>query len=142
MSGHENTMSFDQDPYVAAFPENREFWVAAAEGRLLLKTCDDCGRTHWYPRAVCPLCGSERLRWVQASGRGTLYAFSPARRTEPQYTLAYVTLDEGPTLMTNIVGAAPETLRVGQSVSVRFQSSDEGRMMPFFTPAPPDPAAP
>ena len=135
MSGHENTMSFDQDPYVAAFPENREFWAAAAEGRLLLKTCDDCGRTHWYPRAVCPLCGSERLRWTPATGRGTVYAFSPARRAEPAYTLAYVTLEEGPTLMTNIVGAVPEALRIGQPVRVRFQPSAEGRAMPFFEPA-------
>jgi hypothetical protein len=126
---------FEQDPFVAAFPETREFWVAAGEGRLLLPRCDDCGRNHWYPRAHCPLCGSVRLRWVQASGRGTLHAFSPARRAEPQYTLAYVTLDEGPTLMTNIVGAPPEALRIGQPVVVRFQPSAEGRMMPFFAPA-------
>jgi uncharacterized OB-fold protein len=126
---------FEQDPFAAAFPETREFWVAAAAGRLLLPRCDDCGHTHWYPRAHCPLCGSVKLRWTEASGRGTLHAFSPARRAEPQYTLAYVTLEEGPTLMTNIVGAPPEALRIGQPVVVRFQAAPEGRMMPFFAPA-------
>jgi uncharacterized OB-fold protein len=126
---------FAQDPFAAAFPETREFWEAAAQGRLMLRLCEDCGRTHWYPRAMCPLCGSARVRWTQASGRGTLYAFSPARRAEPQYTLAYVTLEEGPTLMTNIIDAAPEALRLGQPVVVRFQAAPEGRMMPFFAPA-------
>ncbi|MEK9721528.1 MAG: OB-fold domain-containing protein [Quisquiliibacterium sp.] len=119
---------------MAAFPENREFWLVASQGRLVLRHCDDCNQPHWYPRAVCPLCGGEKLRWMPASGRGTLYAFSTARRIEPPTTLAYVKLDEGPTLMTNIVDANPESLRIGQQVTVRFLPSAEGRLMPFFAP--------
>jgi hypothetical protein len=134
MSESTQTLSFEQDPFAAAFPETREFWAAAAQGQLLLRTCDDCARPHWYPRALCPLCGGTRLRWVQASGRGTVYAFSTARKASPPYTLAYVTLAEGPTLMTNIVEASPESLRIGMPVTVRFQPSQEGRMMPFFRP--------
>jgi uncharacterized OB-fold protein len=126
--------TFEHDPFVAAFPETRAFWTAAAEGRLMLPVCEDCGRAHWYPRALCPLCGSEKLRWTPASGRGTVHAFSPARRAEPQYVLAYVTLDEGPTLMTNLVGAPIDAWSIGQAVQVRFQPSTEGRMMPFFEP--------
>jgi len=125
---------FERDPFVAAFPETRAFWEAAADGRLMLPVCEDCGRAHWYPRALCPLCGSEKLRWTPASGRGTVHAFSPARRAEPQYVLAYVTLDEGPTLMTNLVGAPIDAWSIGQVVQVRFQPSTEGRMMPFFGP--------
>lgn len=127
--------AWQQDPFAAAYPESSEFWAAAAQGRLLLPTCTDCGKAHWYPRAVCPLCGSQRLEWKQASGRGSLYAFSPARRADPPYILAYVTLDEGPTLMSNIVDARFEDLHIGQAVSVRFQPAAEGRMMPFFVPA-------
>ena len=126
--------TFEHDPFVAAFPETRAFWTAAAEGRLMLPVCEDCGRAHWYPRALCPLCASEKLRWTPASGRGTVHAFSPARRAEPQYVLAYVTLDEGPTLMTNLVGAPIDAWSIGQAVQVRFQPSTEGRMMPFFEP--------
>lgn len=127
---------FERDPFAAAYPESRAFWEAAAAGRLLLKTCDDCGRAHWYPRIVCPLCGSTSVGWREASGRGTLHAFSAPARAEPPYVLAYVTLDEGPTLMTNIIDARPEDLRIGQPVSVRFRPAPEGRMLPFFAPAP------
>jgi uncharacterized OB-fold protein len=134
MSDTTQRSALDQDPFAAAFPETRAFWQAAEQGQLLLNTCDDCKRPHWYPRAVCPLCGSTRLTWRAASGRGTLYAFSTARRATPPYTLAYVQLDEGPTLMTNIVDCTPESLRIGMPVTVTFQRSDEGRMMPFFRP--------
>ena len=134
-SGAEPADAWRQDPFAAAYPESSEFWSAAAQGRFLLPTCTDCGRPHWYPRIVCPLCGSQRLEWQQASGRATLYAFSPARRADPPYILAYVTLEEGPTLMTNIVDARYEDLRIGQAVSLRFQPAAEGRMMPFFAPA-------
>ena len=129
------SLNFEQDPFAAAFPETREFWAAAENGQLLLNACEDCKRPHWYPRALCPLCGSTRLRWMPASGRGTLYAFSTARKATPAYTLAYVTLDEGPTLMTNIVDATPESLKIGMPVTVQFQRAQEGRMMPFFRPA-------
>lgn len=128
--------AFEQDPFAAAFPETREFWAGAERGLLMLPRCEDCARAHWYPRAICPMCSGQRLRWIEASGQGTVYAFSPARRADPPYVLAYVTLDEGPTLMTNLVEAPPEALRIGQRVGVRFRPAPEGRMMPFFEPLP------
>lgn len=131
---NDETNPWERDPFAAAYPENMHFWSAAAEGKLLLRTCDSCGKAHWYPRAVCPLCGSTELHWTQASGRGKIYAFSPARRAAPTYTLAYVTLDEGPAVMTNIVNAEPESLQIDQPVQVTFRAADEGRMMPFFEP--------
>jgi uncharacterized OB-fold protein len=124
----------EHDPFAAAFPETLEFWRAAEQGQLLVKTCEDCQRAHWYPRIVCPHCGSTRLHWTQASGRATVYAFSTARRASPPYTLAYVQLTEGPTLMTNLIELDPDDVRIGMPVSVRFRRSDEGRMMPFFGP--------
>jgi uncharacterized protein len=133
-SMNEQTNPWEHDPFAAAYPETTEFWSAAALGKLMLKTCNSCAKAHWYPRAFCPLCGSTDLNWAEASGRGRIYAFSPARRATPTYTLAYVTLDEGPTVMTNIVNAPPESLQIDQAVQVTFQAADEGRMMPFFTP--------
>src|SRR5690606_22198762 len=130
-----STDAWRQDPFAAAYPETSEFWEAAAQGRLLLKHCIDCGKAHWYPRIACPLCGGQRLEWRQSSGRGTLYAYSRARRADPPYILAYVTLEEGPMLMTNIVDARFEDLRIGQPVALRFRPAEEGRMMPFFAPA-------
>ena len=134
-SPQDTPAGFESDPYALAYPETREFWAAAQEGRLMLKTCDDCQRPHWYPRVICPLCGSDRTRWQQASGKGTLQAFSPAHRADPPYVLAYVMLDEGPMVMSNIVQAKPETLRIGQALTVTWQAAKEGRMMPFFKPA-------
>lgn len=135
MSTQTNPAPFEQDPFAQAYPETREFWEAAEEGRFLLKTCDDCGRAHWYPRVICPLCGSAKVRFREASGRGSLYAFSPARRADPPYILAYVTLDEGPTIMTNVVEAEFESLSIGQAVSIAWGRAPDGRLLPFFKPA-------
>jgi uncharacterized OB-fold protein len=126
---------FETDPYAAAYPETRPFWAAAAEGRLLLKGCRDCGRAHWYPRVVCPLCGSLNTEWRDASGEGTLYAFSEIQRAEPPCVLAYVRLAEGPTLLTHVVDADAASLRIGQPVRMRMQAAPEGRYVPVFAPA-------
>jgi uncharacterized OB-fold protein len=114
-------------------PDNEAFVAAAKEGRFVLRHCDDCGRTHWYPRAVCPHCTSTKTQWKPASGRGTLYSYSTMQRVEPPYTLAYVTLAEGPTMLTNLVGSGP--YRIGMPVQVLFQPSDDGTPVPVFAPA-------
>lgn len=116
-------------------PETEPFWQAAREGRFLVKGCDDCGRAHWYPRAVCPHCFSSNTQWKPASGRGVVYSFSPMRRADPPYTLAYVTLDEGPTMLTNIVDCDPDTLSIGKPVTLVLTPSEEGQPVPTFTPA-------
>ena len=107
-------------PSPGSGPDNEAFLAGAREGRLLLRHCDDCGKTHWYPRAVCPHCLSSNTQWKPASGRGTVYSHSTMQRVEPPYTLAYVTLDEGPTLLTNLVDAGPEGWRIGMPVQVEL----------------------
>ena len=116
-------------------PDNEAFIAAAKEGRFLLRWCDDCDKTHWYPRAVCPHCASTKTTWKPASGRGTVYSFSTMLRVDPPYTLAHVTLDEGPTMMTNLVGAASDAWRIGMKVRVQFCPSDDGTPVPAFAPA-------
>jgi hypothetical protein len=115
-------------------PETEPFFAAAREGRFLLPRCGDCGRTHWYPRAVCPHCWSTRLTWQPASGRGTVYSHSTLLRVEAPYTLAYVTLAEGPTMLTNLVGAAPGAWRIGMDVRVLFLPAEDGTPVPVFAP--------
>ena len=117
------------------YPETKAFWDAAGEGRLLVKQCDDCSEHHHYPRDACPFCGSERLQWRQASGKGTIYSFSVMRRAEVPYIIAYVTLAEGPTMMSNIVDADADAVRIGQAVKLKFSASEGGPPMPVFTPA-------
>ena len=116
-------------------PETRPFWDAAAEGVLLIKRCTACGDAHYYPRTICPFCGSPDTVWEPSAGRGEIYTLSTLRRgPNAPFTLAYVTLDEGPTMITNITDCDPDTLTIGQRVQLRFVASDGGAPYPMFTP--------
>ena len=115
-------------------PETRPFWEAATAGRLLIGTCKACVKPHYYPRALCPFCGSDATEWVAASGRGAVYSYSVMRRLPVPYALAYVTLDEGVTMMTNIVDCNLDTIRVGQRVRLIFKPTEGGPPVPMFTP--------
>ena len=121
-------------------PETSEFWAATAEGRLLLKRCLDCASVIWYPRVICPHCSSLRTEWFAASGRGTIYSYTVNHRGEgayqglPPFVLAYVELDEGPRLMTNIVGAHHAELAVGLPVAAVFHDTADGAALPRFQP--------
>jgi len=122
-------------PAPQATPETQPFWDAAAEGRLLIKKCTACGQAHHYPRAMCPFCFSEATEWVGASGRGTIYSYSIMRRVPVPYAIAYVTLAEGVTMMTNIVDCDLDTIRIGQPVRVVFKATEGGPPVPTFAPA-------
>jgi uncharacterized OB-fold protein len=116
-------------------PETQPFWDAAAEGRLLVKRCRSCGQVHYYPRAICPFCFADATEWLQASGRGTIYSYSVMRRVPVPYAIAYVTLEEGVTMMTNIVGCDLDAIRIGRAVKVVFRPTEGGPPVPMFTPA-------
>jgi uncharacterized OB-fold protein len=91
---------------------------------------------HHYPRALCPFCWSDKVEWVEAKGTGVIYTYSVTRRGGPvPYCIAYVTLDEGPKLMTNIVDTDLDTVKIGQRVKVVFMKSEGGTAIPMFTPA-------
>jgi uncharacterized OB-fold protein len=115
-------------------PETQAYWDAARQGRLLLRRCNACGEVHFYPRSICPFCFSDDTHWLESKGAGAIYAHSVMRRGASPYALAYVTLDEGPTLMTNIVDCDLASLRVGQRVRVAFKPGDNGYRIPVFTP--------
>ena len=121
-------------PAPRVLPESQAFWTAADEGRLLLKKCNACGEVHHYPRDICPHCLSADTEWVQASGTGTVYSFSTMGKGEAAYTLAFVTLDEGVTLMTNLVDCDPARVSIGDMVRVVFKPTEGGHAVPMFTP--------
>ena len=117
-------------------PENARYYEAAKEDKLLVGKCDDCGEYHFYPRMICPHCFSDRIEWVSAKGTGVIYSHSTMRRGAPApYTLAYVTLDEGVTMMTNIVDCDPDTLGIGERVRLVFKPAEDGSAVPMFTRA-------
>ncbi|MEK6245708.1 MAG: Zn-ribbon domain-containing OB-fold protein [Pseudomonadota bacterium] len=132
-------MNLSQDrkiPAPAVNPENKRFFDAAASGKLVLKFCNACGEYHHYPRALCPHCFSDKTEWRDAKGSGTIYTYSVLRRGVPvPYCIAYVTLDEGVSMMTNIVDCDLDAVRIGQKVKVVFKLTDGGPPVPMFTPA-------
>lgn len=117
---------------VAHQPETREFWSELAKGRFLIRHCRACARAHWYPRAICPHCASPDTEWREASGRGRIYSYSISRTVEPQYAIAYVTLAEGPTMMTNVVDSDFNRLAIGAAVELAGGHQVEGFALPVF----------
>jgi uncharacterized OB-fold protein len=116
-------------------PGTEPYWEAAKQGKLLLKYCKDDGKPHYYPREICPYTFSTDLEWREAKGTGVIYTYSIMHAAKPSYVIAYVTLDEGVSMMTNIVDCDPATVKVGQKVKVVFKDMDNGGKLPCFTPA-------
>ena len=114
--------------------ENKPFFDAAREGKLLLKRCTACKEFHYYPRSICPVCASGRTEWVATQGRGRIYSYSVMRRAAEPYAIAYVTLDEGVTMLTNLVDCDFDRLKIGAPVRLVFKSAAGGEMIPMFTP--------
>jgi uncharacterized OB-fold protein len=116
-------------------PETKTFWDAATEGRLLFKRCTACGEPHYFPRALCPFCFSDQTVWEDSTGEATIYSFSLMRKSATgPYAIGYVTLNEGPSLLTNFVDCDFAALQIGQKVKVVFKPTDGGPPLPFFTP--------
>lgn len=92
------------------------------DGRFMLQRCRETGAYVFYPRVLPPGTGAGTLEWVEASGRGTVYATTVTRRRPEQggsYNLALVELAEGPRLLSRVVGVAPEDVRIGMEVRAR-----------------------
>ena len=115
--------------------ESKPFWDAAAEGRFLIKRCNGCGKAHWYARAICPICFSDDTVWEESPGEGVIYAHSVMRRSPTgPFAIGYVTLDEGPAVLTNVVDCDLDALAIGQRVKVKFQETENGPPVPVFSP--------
>ena len=121
-------------------PDTAPYWRAAKEHRLLLKRCSSCGKTHFYPRELCPHCHADTVDWIEARGTGSIYSFTVARRPagpafkpDAPYVVAIIELDEGARMMTNIVGCPPDSVKIGQRVSVVFEDVTDEISLPKFT---------
>ena len=131
-------MSEKPVPHVDAL--SAAYWQGNAEGRLLLQRCTRCDHVQFYPRLVCTACDARELAWTESSGRGAVRTFtvirravSPAFEADVPYVVALVTLDDGPTMMTNLVDCDPNAVSIGQRVRVVFERRGEV-VLPQFTP--------
>jgi uncharacterized OB-fold protein len=107
--------------------ETRAYWEGCGRHELVLQRCRDCNTVQHRPRALCVSCFSDSIEHFAASGRGSIYSFTvieqnglPAFRNACPYVLAYVALEEGPQLMTNIVGCDAADVEIGMPVAVEF----------------------
>ncbi len=121
-------------------PETQHFWDGTREGELRLQRCRACGDTYFPPRPFCPDCASRDVEVYAASGRGSLLSYVINHRPHPSfdgpYAIALVKLDEGPTLMSNIVDCpqTPEALVLDMPLEVVFDRQNESITLPLFRP--------
>jgi uncharacterized OB-fold protein len=102
-----------------------------------LQRCLDCERFQFYPRILCCHCGGRRLEWRAVSGRGRVASYTVVHRAvsaayATPATILLVDLDEGPRMMSSLVGDDAAAVQVGDAVSVEFQPWSEGVALPVF----------
>jgi len=119
--------------------DSAPYWEAAHEGRLDIPLCGDCGKHHFYPRAICPYCHSDNLKFDTVSGRGEVHTFTIARRPagpafgdDVPYVVALIELEEGPRMMSRIQTDDPEKVRIGAKVEVTFVKATDEITFPYF----------
>ena len=123
-------------------PDTLPFWEATKNEKLKYQQCSMCNSVVFYPRFACTHCGSDELQWKDSKGEGEIYTYSVVRQNRNPafadlgaYVLAYVDLDEGFRMMSNIVGIKnPITdVKIGQRVKVKFEKQDSGEFpVPVF----------
>jgi len=119
----------------------REYWISASSGKFAIPYCSACSRFHYYPRLICPYCGSEGITLGEVTGRATVYSHTTVHlRLHPlpedwpvPFVVALVELEEGPVMMTNIVNCEPSRVEIGMELKVTFGPST----FPVFQPAHP-----
>jgi uncharacterized OB-fold protein len=123
-------------------PNTKPFWEGTQAGELRMQRCTGCASHFLYPRPNCPSCGSTQTEWVKASGRATLYSYvinhmaAPGWEGEVPYVIAVVKLAEGPRMMSNLVGVAPDPAALVLDMPLEVTFEPRGNMMlPLFKPA-------
>jgi uncharacterized OB-fold protein len=123
-------------------PLTQFFWDAAADGKLMIQQCNECGQHIHPPRPVCRRCLSTDLAPVEVSGRATLYAWTVAEQAfhpyfadKLPYVYATVELEEQRTkVITNIVDCSIDDLRADMPVEVVFEPLTDTITLPKFRP--------
>ena len=119
--------------------DSEAFWAACDAGRLALPRCTACGHVFYYVRQMCPRCGGRDLAEQDSAGRGTVFSFTHVAvsfygaswEDQLPYTVILVDLDEGPRMLSRLIGEGGERLRVGDRVKLNFVTV-EGHKLPYF----------
>ncbi|MBR1146186.1 Zn-ribbon domain-containing OB-fold protein [Bradyrhizobium sp. AUGA SZCCT0431] len=122
-------------------PETSHFWEGTRIGLLRLQKCDDCSHVYFPPRPVCRKCGCSNVSIVEACGKAILasYVIShlPVPGFESPYVVAIVELEEGPRMLTNLIGvdASPTSMELGMDLEVVYSRLNDTIALPLFKPS-------
>ncbi|MFN8634954.1 MAG: Zn-ribbon domain-containing OB-fold protein [Chloroflexota bacterium] len=125
-------------------PVTQPFWDSLKAHAIQLQKCGGCSTYVYYPRSVCPGCGSDDLSWTAVSGRGTVHAFAIPHRhpnrvftADGPYVVALVELAEGAKIMSNLVDVdpTPDAIKVGMAVEIVYDDVTAEVTLPKFRPA-------
>jgi uncharacterized protein len=119
--------------------DSTPFWEGCNQDKLLLRHCQACDQLSYFPRSACPHCGGRALDWREASGRATIYSFThvavsfygPEWESQLPYTPVLVDLEEGPRMLSRLIGAGRDLIRIGDRVQLVFVEV-EGQRLPYF----------
>lgn len=122
--------------------DSEPYWRSAKEHALKLQRCNDCGRFRFYPSRACTWCHSLEFDWAPVSGKGEVFTYSVVARGPGSpfedllpLVVAMVVLEEGPAMMSNIVGCPEAEVRIGMPVQLSYQDVNEQVTLPVFVPA-------
>lgn len=115
-------------------PETAAFRKLLGEDRFCLPLCAACGKSHWYPRAFCPFCFSQDISAKEFSGECVIYSYS-VMPSNPPVVIAYVKINDGPTLLTNLVDMDAAQLAIGKKVKPTWRNRDGDNQLLVFTSA-------
>jgi uncharacterized OB-fold protein len=120
---------------------NRPFFAGARQGELRLQRCDACGQ-YWFPPSTnCPRCLSTAHTWTPVSGRGRVWSwivmhqrYFTSFESDLPYNVAFIQLDEGPFMMSTVVGIPADAIRCDLPVEVTFEPATDEIAVPKFRP--------
>ena len=130
-------------PLPVAQPESDHYWQQAAEGKLVLQKCSNCGEAQFYPRVLCVHCGARSVEWIESSGRATLFTFAivhvpplPGFAGDTPYITAIVELEEGVKMPSQVIGIEPDPdlIHIGMPLQVVFDQVIDEISLPKFKP--------
>ena len=134
-------MSDYKKPIPVPSIESQPYWDGLRERKLVMPRCDAC-ETYWFPPSLlCPRCSSKSWSWSPVSGRGRIFSFvvyhrvyHPGFADEVPYAVAVIELDEGPRMISNVIGIAPAELACDMRVEVAYQPITDQITLPKFKP--------
>lgn len=123
-------------------PEAQPYWDGLRDSKLLMPRCDACGKSWFPPSLLCPHCNARKWTWTPTSGRGRIFSYvvyhrvyHPGFADEVPYAVAVIELDEGPRMISNVIGIAPDKLACDMRVEIVYQPITETITLPKFKPA-------